>query len=196
VPTPGRGGATTDNYATVEYPAVAPLFRGTGIEAQVAAFPRPRRRSTGHGAVRVWGGPNDFFINPSARPPAPRSVPCSLTSPGCTAWSPQLLVPNMADLALAPFASALTPEERAGCTSLSLGYNTGPSQARSALWRSLPAINITPFDTSGSTIRRGESCGLRLDDVTDPCFDPMLGLCGSPDEYLYWDGAHPDDTRS
>jgi len=56
------------------------------------------------------------------------------------------LVPNMADLALAPFASALSPAERAGLHDLSLGYNAGLAGVLGSL-ALFPAINITPFDT-------------------------------------------------
>jgi phospholipase/lecithinase/hemolysin len=193
VPIPGGGGATTDNYATIEYPSVAPLFEGTGIEAQVAAFaaaPPPFDPATA--LFVVWGGPNDFFINPSAATAsAAVSAMASHVSVLYALGARHFLVPNMADLALAPFASALSPAERAGFHDLSLGYNAGLATVLGSL-ALLPAIDITPFDTfafHNTVVANPAAYGLT--NVTAPCFDPMLGLCGSPDEYLYWDGAHP-----
>jgi len=193
VPIPGGGGATTDNYATIEYPAVAPLFEGTGIEAQVAAFAAaPPAFDPATALFVVWGGPNDLFINPSAATvSAAVSAMLSHVVGLYGIGARNFLVPNMADLALAPFASALPPEERAGLHELSLGYNAGLAGALGSL-ALLPAINITPFNTFGfhnAIVANPAAYGLT--NVTDPCFDPMLGLCGSPDEYLYWDGAHP-----
>jgi phospholipase/lecithinase/hemolysin len=137
----------------------------------------------------VWGGPNDFFINPSADTAnaaiaATFSHLISLYATGAQ----NFLVPNMADLALAPFASALSPAEQSGLHDLSLGYNAGLAGVLG--WMALfPAINITPFDTFAfQNAVTANPAAYGLTNVTAAC----LTVPGCwPDEYLYWDGAHP-----
>jgi len=190
VPIPGGGGATTDNYATIAYPPVAPFFAGTGIEAQVAAFAAaPPAFDAATALFVVWGGPNDFFINPSA-PTASAAVSAmaSHVSVLYAMGARHFLVPNMADLALAPFARALSPLEQAGFHELSLGYNAGLATVLGSL-ALLPAIDITPFDTFAfHNAITAYPAAYGLTNVTAAC----LAVPGCPpEEYLYWDDAHP-----
>ena len=99
VPIPGGGGATTDNDgATVAYPPVAPFFAGTGIEAQIAAFAgAPPAFDPATAMFVIWGGPNDFFINPSAATAsAAVSAMASHVSVLVAMGARNFLVPNMA----------------------------------------------------------------------------------------------------
>ena len=193
VPIPGGGGATTDNYATVEYPAVAPLFEGTGIEAQVAAFvAAPPAFDPATALFVVWGGPNDFFINPSGATANDAIANMFSHVVGLYGLGARnFLVPNMPDLSLAPFALALPAVQRDALHALSMGYNVGLASMLDML-ALFPAMNLTQYDTFAFlNAVTANPAAYGLTNVTDRCFDPMLGLCGSPDQYLYWDGAHP-----
>jgi phospholipase/lecithinase/hemolysin len=193
VPILGGGGSTTDNYATVEYPVVAPLFEGTGIEAQVAAFAAaPPAFDPATALFVVWGGPNDFFINPSAATASAAVGNISgEVSQLYAVGARNFLVPNMPDLSLAPFALALPAVQRDALHALSMGYNAGLASTLDML-ALFPAMNLTQYDTFAFlNAMTANPAAYGLTNVTDRCFDPMLGLCGSPDQYLYWDGAHP-----
>jgi outer membrane lipase/esterase len=193
VPIPGGGGATTDNYGTVEYPALAPVLQGTGMETQVATFAAALPAFDPDTALFVvWGGPNDFFINPSA---ATASAAVSnlfgeislLYGTGAR----NFLVPNMPDLSLAPFALALPAAQQAELHALSMGYNAGLASMLDMV-ALFPGSRVTPFDAfaflNGVT---ANPAAYGLTNVTTACFDPFTGPCAAPDQYLYWDSTHP-----
>jgi phospholipase/lecithinase/hemolysin len=193
VPIPGGGGATTDNYGTIEYPAAAPILEGTGMEAQVAMFgAAPPAFDPATSLFVVWGGPNDFFINPSAATAsAAVGNVFGEVSQLYAIGARNFLVPNMPDLSLAPFALALPAVQRAELHALSAGYNAGLASVL-GMFALFPGNHVTQYDAfaflNGVT---ADPAGHGFKNVTDACFDPMTGLCGSPDEYLYWDSAHP-----
>jgi phospholipase/lecithinase/hemolysin len=190
VPIPGGGGATTDNYGTLEYPAAAPLFEGTGMEAQVAMFTAaPPAFDPATALFVVWGGPNDFFINPSeATANAAVANMFSYVAGLYAVGARNFLVPNMPDRSLAPFALALPALQRAELHALSVGYNAGLASMLDMLALS-PAMNLTRYDAFGFlNAVTANPAAYGLTNVTAACL--TTPGC-SPDEYLYWDSAHP-----
>jgi phospholipase/lecithinase/hemolysin len=194
VPIPGGGGATTDNYITVAYPPLAPAFTGQGIDAEVTAFVGSLPAFNPATSLFVlWGGPNDFFINPSAGTASAAVTNLSnelLSLYGVGARN--FLVPDMPDLGLTPSAIGQGPAVQAGLHALTVGFNGGLQTAMNSL-SFLPGINITQFDTFGlfnSLVANPAAYGFT--NVTNPCFDQAtLSLCADPNLYLFWDGVHP-----
>jgi len=192
VPIPPSMSSTTDNYLTVEYPALAPLFANTGIEVQVATFeaaPPPFNPATS--LFVVWGGANDFFINPSAATAAAAVTNLSgeltqLYGVGAR----NFLVPNMVDLSLTPYGLSLSPAEQVGLHNLSEGFDAGLASALGVL-SLFPGMNMIQFDTFGlfdAIIANPADFGFT--NVTDACFSGLV-VCSDPSTYLFWDTVHP-----
>ena len=197
VPIPPSYSATSDNYITVGYPPVAPFFANTGIEVQVSAFvTAPPAFSPATSLFVVWGGANDFFINPSA----------TTASAAVTNLSGELmqlygvgarnfLVPNMVDLSLTPYGLSLTPSEQFALNQLSLGFNAGLGSTLDML-ALLPGINIIEFDTfSFFNEMIANPAAFGFTNVTSACFSG-LAVCDDPNSYLFWDTAHPTTAAS
>lgn len=135
VPIPGEGSANTDNYITVGYPPLAPAFANTGMETQVAGFvTSPPAFNPLNSLFVVWGGPNDFFINPSAATAnaAVGNLVGELTQLYAVG-ARNFLVPNMPDLSLTPSGRSGTAAEQFGLHQLSVGFNGGLQSALDVL---------------------------------------------------------------
>ena len=190
VPVPGTS-STTDNYITVGYPVFAPFFSNTGIEAQVGAFAAlPPAFNSSTSLFVLWGGPNDFFINPSA-------VTASATVSNLSGELLQLygigarnfLVPNMPDLAITPYGRSLSLAEQLGLHALSIGFNAGLHTALDMLSLS-PGIEIIQFDTFGFFNQvAADPAAFGFTNATDACLSG--GICSSPETYVFWDSVHP-----
>lgn len=187
---PGGGGATTDNTITISTPALAPFFADTGMEAQVAQFAgAPPAFDPATSLFVVWGGPNDFFINPSA-------VTANAAIGNLFGELMQLyavgarnfLVPNMPDLSLTPMGLGLSPADQLGLHQLSVGFNAGLKSMLDLVSLS-PGIDIVQFDTFGlfnEIVANPAAFGFT--NVTMACLaDPAC----DPGTYLFWDSVHP-----
>jgi phospholipase/lecithinase/hemolysin len=199
VPTlPGTSGPDpTNNYATTFDVPFAPLFAGQGIDAQVSAF-----LTTGAvfdpatSLFVLWGGPNNFFINPSAATAIQAAQDLASYVLGLYAGGARLfLVPNMPDLSLTPSGRAQGDDARAGLHLLSTVFNGLLKEAMDGL-ATLPEITLVQFDTFAylnQVIAAPAAFGLT--NVTDACVvqtgATSFELCSTPDSYLFWDGAHP-----
>jgi outer membrane lipase/esterase len=192
VPIPGGGGATTDNYITVAYPAVAAAYAGQGIDSEVSSFIASSPAFNPATSLFVlWGGPNDFFINPSVA--TANSAVANLSNELAALYgigARNFLVPNMPDLALTPFGLSLSPADQAGLHALSL-YFDGYLQAVMNSLSGLPQINLIQADTFGffATLV-ADPAAYGFTNVTDPCFNGV-SVCGNPGGYLFWDSVHP-----
>lgn len=163
------------------------------MEAQVAMFSAaPPAFDPATSLFVVWGGPNDFFINPSAA--TANDAVVNMFSHVLVLYAigaRNFLVPNMPDLSLAPFALALPAVQRAELHALSAGYNAGLASMLD-MFALFPGNRVVRYDAfaflNGVT---ADPAAYGLTNVTNPCFDPAFGMCGVPDEYLYWDAAHP-----
>lgn len=191
------GGATTGaaNSVAESNAALKPVLDSTGIGNQVASFTgAPPAFNPASSLFVVWGGPNDFFLSPTAAT-ATQAVTnlageiAALAGVGAR----HFLVPNMADLSITPYGLSLTDPERDGLQQLSLGFDAGLAQALAGLSANLGGggVNIVPFDTRSvlDTVVANPA-GYGFANVTQPCFDGLT-VCADPDLYLFWDTVHP-----
>ena len=191
---PGGGGATTDNFAAVAYGL--PALANTGLLNQVASYVSGPTTDPASSLFFVWGGANDFFIDPSAATAASAvnnlAVMIQLLY---GSGGRQFLVPNLPDLSLTPFGLGLPPQQQLGFHALSLGFNAGLSAALGQL-QALPGIDITPFDTFALlTAIAANPSAFGFTDATTPCLSGGLGtggtVCADPESHLFWDSVHP-----
>ena len=186
---------STDNYAAVAYGQ--PTLLGTGILSQVTSFVGSGPAFDPNGALFfVWGGPNDFFIDPSA------ATAASAVNNLATAISMlygtgarHFFVPNMPDLSLTPYGLGLSDLQRGGLQALSVGFDNGLALALSSL-AGLPGIDITGFDTFAllATISANPAA-FGFTNAQNACVTGNLAnggtVCANPDNYVFWDSVHP-----
>lgn len=186
---------TTDNFAAVQYNL--PALANTGVTNQVLSYllsgPVVDPESS---LFVVWSGPNDFFIDPSARTAANAVANLALAIQLLYVnGARQFFVPNMPDLSLTPFGLGLPSPASAGLQALSLGFNIGLSAALAQL-QALPGVAITPFDTFAFlTAISTDPAAFGFANATAPCISGNLGtggtVCADPSTYVFWDSVHP-----
>ncbi len=179
------GGATTGAASFI------PPLNGTGISTQIGAFTAASPVfDPARSLFVVWGGPNDFFLNPTAASidPAVTNLANAITALAGMG-AEHILVPNMPDLGTTPFGLSLGAPDSAGLTMLSLGFNQGLAQMLGSLDAVL-AADIIPFDTFSllSEVRLNSSV-YGFANVSEQCLGNPA--CTDPDTYLFWDGVHP-----
>jgi phospholipase/lecithinase/hemolysin len=194
VPIPGGGGATTDNFAAVNYGL--PVLANTGLLTQVASYVSGPTTDPASSLFFVWGGANDFFLDPTAATAANAiNNLATMIQLLYGSGGRQFLVPNLPDLSLTPFGLGLPPLQQTGLHALSLGFNAGLSNALGQL-QALPGIDITPFDTFAllNAIFANPSA-FGFTDATTPCLTgvPLTGgtVCADPNSLVFWDSVHP-----
>ena len=186
---------STDNYVAVAYGQ--PTLFGTGILSQVSSFLSSGSAFDPNEALFfVWGGPNDFFIDPSA------ATAASAVNNLATAISMlygtgarRFFVPNMPDLSLTPYGLGLPPLQRGGLQALSAGFNDGLALALSSL-AVLPDIDITGFDTFALlTAISTNPSAFGFANAQNGCLTGDLAnggtVCADPSSYVFWDSVHP-----
>lgn len=185
----------TDNYAAVAYNQ--PALFGTGILNQVGSFIGSGPIFDPNGALFfVWGGANDFFVDPSAATAA-SAVNNLATAINLLygAGARNFFVPNMPDLSLTPFGLGLPAIQRAGLQALSVGFDNGLALALGNL-AGLPGIDITSFDTFTllATIS-ADPAAFGFTNAQNACITGDLGnggtVCANPDSFMFWDSVHP-----
>lgn len=134
----------------------------------------------------VWGGGNDFLTGDSPTGAA-RNVAehvAALASMGAR----RLLVPNLPDLSLTPFAQ--TAGLQAPARAFSLGFNDTLA-AELARIEAATAARIIAFDTFSfvdEVVADPQAFGFA--NATDACLS-TFGVCADPDTFVFWDGFHP-----
>jgi phospholipase/lecithinase/hemolysin len=98
------------------------------------------------------------------------------------------------NVALTPAIRQLGPGAIQVGTFLSRNFNGGLDGVVVVLKRDLPGITIARLDADrllNDLIADGPSFGLT--EVRTPCLTPYVApfTCGTPDEFLFWDGIHP-----
>ncbi len=185
----------TENLAAIRYGQSA--LAGTSLQSQVLALlgagPIADPSSS---LVFVWGGANDFFLNPSAET-APAGVG-NIFDAVTTLYgggARNFLVPNLPDLSMTPSGLALPAMQRAGLQALTLGFNTALHSALDSA-SMLPGINITHFDTFAFfNAMLADPTAFGLTNTTTPCLTGNLAVggtvCDDPSAYIFWDSVHP-----
>ncbi|MEQ6340441.1 MAG: SGNH/GDSL hydrolase family protein [Gammaproteobacteria bacterium] len=179
------GGATTGAASFI------PPLNGTGISSQISDFTStPPSFDPAQSLFVVWGGPNDFFLNPTTAAIAPAMTNLENAITALAGIGAQhILVPNMPDLGLTPFGLSLGAAGSTGLTALSHGFNQGLAQMLGSLGQSLP-VDIIAFDTFAllSEVRLNPSA-YGLTNISEQCLGNPA--CTDPNTFLFWDGVHP-----
>lgn len=176
------GGATTGTGSAIG-------LWGTGIKKQVSAFTTAHPAfDPDHTLFVVWGGPNDFLLNPFpwTVTSAVNNLANSITALS-NAGARHILVPNMMDLGATPLADVLNVETY--LNSLTKSFNKALAKKLTTLDAALPA-DIIPFDTfSALNAVLANPAAYGFTNVDDAClFSPA---CTDPDSFLFWDLVHP-----
>ena len=191
-------GATTGvaNFAAATYSQ--PALANTGMAAQTAQYLATGPVADPSGTLFVvWGGPNDFFIDPS--PAAAFTAVTNLTSTIGALYlngARNFLVPNMPDLSLTPSGRSLPPPLAAGLQALTIGFNMGLDTGLDSLEAFLPGIDITRFDTFGLLTAMAANPGAYgFTNAANACLTGNLAVggvvCADPGAYVFWDSVHP-----
>lgn len=196
------GGART-RYQSLGFPAA-------GILDQVSTFiQRPGRAESGALYV-LWGGSNNLqdIILGKTTDVNGKPIPTVSQTIGDIASAIQMLyaegareilVPNVADLALVPRVREFGAAAQAGAHALSVGYNAGLATTLSVLEQNLTGLDIIAFDTySNLNEVIADKSLYGFTDTEHRCytgddvgFTGGGAVCGNPDEFLFWDGIHP-----
>ena len=196
VPVPGLPGVFADNVGQIQFE-----LPPTGMfTAQLAQFGLLNPGPVDPDALFVvWGGPNDILINPSqAVAEAAAANIAAIVGTLYGAGARNFLVPNMADLGLAPGASEDPPV--IDWTNLSQTFNDELAERLDGLEKQLQGLTIVQFDTFAlfsQVIDLPDVYGFT--NVEDECYrGPLLGMgdglrtvCDTPDSFLFWDQTHP-----
>ncbi len=185
------GGATTgfsnykDGFNGRDYP---------GLLDEIASFTATRNAAEAQGALFVvWAGANDFFVALESG-----QAPADLIGNGVgntvlaiqQLWQSgarHILVVNLPDLGLTPFARALNIE--APVTQLSAAYNQALDSALDSLASmGIPTIRVDAFATLQEMANQPAQFGFT--NVTDP----LMYVGGNPAQFLFWDPVHPTTT--
>lgn len=186
----------TQNFAAATYGQ--PALSNTGMLAQTASYLATAPVIDPAGTLFVvWGGPNDFFVDPSAASAANALGNLATTISALYAGGARrFLVPNMADLSLTPSGRALPPNLAATLQALSLGFNTGLDGTLDILEGLLPGIDITRFDTFAlMTMIAANPGAYGFSNASQACVTGILTggatVCSDPSSYVFWDSVHP-----
>lgn len=185
----------TDNFAATEYGQ--PILADTGLLKQVSSFTSSGSLfDADESLFVVWGGPNDFFIDPS--PSTAAGAVTNLANAIALlygAGARRFLVPNMPDLSLTPSGRSLAPADQAGLRALTMGFNAGLDGALDALALK-PNIDITRFDTFALlTAIVASPAAFGFTNADAPCYTGGLAsagvVCADAEHYVFWDSVHP-----
>lgn len=144
----------------------------------------------------LWGGPDDFanVTSLSAGQNAATMAANNLASEISALSSlgaQNFLVPNLPDLALVPWVSSQGPAAMFLAHAVTLDFNGKLADALADV-RGQTNANIIAFDTFSAVNGVVADPGVfGLTNVTDSCLNVSLVLCADPDQYLFWDNAHP-----
>ncbi len=143
----------------------------------------------------VWAGADNFFFPAGPLVPDELSLALSniadsiMTLGGLGAR--HFFVPNMPDLSLTPFLRSSPSGTQALARAWSLAFNAQLQVIMTQLGAALPMIDITEFDTFAAVNNMVANPGAYgLTNVTDSCYSGTT-ICGSPNQYLYWDTRFP-----
>jgi len=181
-----------------------PAVSNTGISQQIARY-NPSGLNPANTLFLLWGGPNDVFYG-FAQSQAGASVDFNaLASQAVTNMSNNvlslaslgarnILVPNMPDLGLTPFALALGATFAASATGVTNAFNAGLASALSADRAALSAAGVRIFEFATAQFIRNTVAHppAGLTNVSASCLSGGLAaLAANCAGYLYFDDVHP-----
>lgn len=182
-----------DTPANLQVNALRPY----GIAKQVSEFTTPAGFDADRSLFMVWGGANDFFVDPATGPAGAANV-TGFVSALYDKGARNFLVPNLPDLSQSPFGQSLSLPDQVAFSMLSNGFND-------ALAAGLQTLRTTKSDIRIIEVQVDDILAdLVADDAAlaalgfdpakkfEPCFSiESLSACTNPDSYLFWDSVHP-----
>ena len=185
----------TENLSAIQYGL--PALAGTSLQSQTLALLASGLGTDPSSALFfVWGGANDFFLNPSpATAAAGVTHVAGVVTTLYAAGARNFLIPNLPDLSMTPSGRTLAPAQRAGLQALTVGFNTALGSALNNV-SALPGITITQFDTFAFFNRLlADPMAFGFVNTTDACLTGNLAVggsvCADPNTYVFWDSVHP-----
>lgn len=138
----------------------------------------------------VWGGANDLLTNGSATNAAENvaNYVATLASMGAQ----HILVPNLANLGLTPFAHGLGAAFESGASAYTQSFNQALAANLNQISLSLPQTDIMELDVFGlfnDIVNHPVTYG--FGNTTDTCLTTGFVACSNPDSYVFWDDFHP-----
>jgi phospholipase/lecithinase/hemolysin len=175
----------------------------SGIQSQIGLF-QPSAAYGSSPLFMVQGGANDMFLGFALEQLAPGSQNfnaivgtavnnmagniSALVGKGAKT----IMVSNMPDLGLTPFAQGAGAGFAAQATALTNGFNTALAAAVGGIDASLGAdYNIFIFDSAGFGRDAIANKPGGLVNVTDACLASAGAVASNCAGYLFWDGVHP-----
>ena len=148
----------------------------------------------------VWVGGNDVrdaadLVDPVAAGLAIdnainniETIITDLSNAGAT----HFLVPNVSDVGGTPESVLAGPAFAQNATNLTLDFN---NQLANSVANLRGTLGVTIYEADiygGNQAILSDPTEFGFTNVTDPCLEiGGNGQCGNPDQYLWWDGAHP-----
>lgn len=185
--------SVVDTPANLQINALRPY----GIAKQVNDFAAPAGFDAGRSLFVLWGGANDFFVDPATGPAGAANV-AAFVSTLYDKGARNFLVPNLPDLSLTPYGQSLGASDQAALSFLSQGFNTALAAGLQSLRATKGGITIIEAhvdDILGGLIGSDAAMAALGFDPTkkfEPCFSiATLSACANPDQHLFWDSVHP-----
>ncbi len=159
-----------------------------GMAQQLLAYESASKGIADPGALYfVWGGANDLLTANSPIVAAQNIADYVALLAGMGAR--HILVPNLPDLALTPFAREADLQLVAH--GFSMQFNDTLAALLAGLDASLPA-DVIAFDTFGllnAVVANPAAFGFT--DAMQACLVSTTAMCANPDAFVFWDGFHP-----
>lgn len=211
--TPSESGGTNYAYGGARTSSVAVGLPPTALSfnQQIGAFTATHAQADAGALYVLWIGANDMSDAIAATATGtPGAVGAAignamqgigsaiqtLSGMGAT----HFLIPNMPDLALIP---AITSRGSAGLSMLAHGASTSFNDALTGTLAGFTSLDIRTFDVfAAHTAVTADPAAYGFSNVTNSCYSgsvsgqalpggPAPSVCGTPDQYMYWDYEHP-----
>lgn len=208
-PVPARDGGSSYAFGgsqTADHPGPIPEVDLPDLDEQVEMYVSgldPHDRRSRHDLHVVWSGANDFLLGEQTDPAASVDNVAAQLENLYDAGARQMLVPNLPPLGRVPLAVGQGPAVSQSLNKSSHDYNVLLEQALQGMEDEHPDLRIYRMDVEGAVqdmLANPDAFG--FENVAEPAlgsigiFDPDFGAhlvdpADNPDDYLFWDGAHP-----
>nr|WP_322663965.1 SGNH/GDSL hydrolase family protein [Dendronalium sp. ChiSLP03b] len=173
------GGATTGSIGNSYVPS---LFN------QVQSFTQTHQKINSNALCVLWAGANDYLQGVSSATVPVKNVINAinlLTDVGAK----KILVANLPDLGQLP--ATRTTTNSVSLSALTQAHNQGLRRSLKVLTQQDSKLQIATLDANSlyrDAIANPAAFGFT--NVISPCLSGS-GICGNPDQFLFWDGIHP-----
>ncbi|MBH8556016.1 SGNH/GDSL hydrolase family protein [Nostocaceae cyanobacterium CENA357] len=173
------GGATTGSIANSYVPSLL---------KQVQSFTQTHQKTNSDALYVLWAGANDYLQGASSATVPIKNVMSAinlLTDVGAK----KILVANLPDLGKLPATRNTT--NSGNLSALTQAHNQGLRRSLKVLIQQDSKLQIATLDANG--LYRDAMINPAMfgfTNVISPCLSSS-GICGNPDQFLFWDSIHP-----